>query len=59
MARIFGARIRKTLDVKIKDGTISGAKLIIVMARHTILLKDGDTIVVPTADIGEFRTTSK
>lgn len=49
----------KLLDVKIKDGTISGVKLIIVMARHTILLKDGETVVVPTSDIGEFRTTSK
>ena len=46
-------------DVTLKDGTLSSAKLIIVMSRHTILLKDKVLYVVPTADISQFRTASK
>jgi hypothetical protein len=49
----------KLLDIKVKDSTMSGMKLIIVLSRYTILLKGGDTFVVPTADIGEFRPTGR
>jgi hypothetical protein len=46
-------------DVTLKDQILSGAKLIIVMSRHTILLKDKVLYVVPTADIIQFRTADK
>jgi hypothetical protein len=46
-------------DVTLKDETLSSAKLIIVMSRHTILLKDKVLYVVPTVDISQFRTASK
>lgn len=49
----------KLLDVKIKDTTMNGVKLIIVMARHTIILKDRETFVVPTADISQFHGTAR
>lgn len=44
-------------DVYSKSGTLNGAKLIIVMSRHTILMKDKIIYAVPTADIAQFRTT--
>jgi hypothetical protein len=43
-------------DVKLKNGTINDAKLIIVMSRFTILLKDRVLHVVPTTDVTEFQT---
>jgi hypothetical protein len=42
-------------DVMTKDQTYSGVKVVIVMSRHTVLLKDGDLLVVPTADITQFK----
>jgi hypothetical protein len=43
-------------DVKLKNGTINDAKLVIVMSQFTILLKDRVLHVVPTADVTEFQT---
>jgi hypothetical protein len=47
----------KLTDIKLKDTTVNGAKLIIVMSRHTIFLKDKDVHIVPTADIIQFHRT--
>jgi MFS family permease len=46
-------------DVDIKGNTMTNVKLVIVMSRHTILLKDGVLYVLPTADISKFRTADK
>jgi hypothetical protein len=46
-------------DVYLKDQTLNNAKLVIVMSRHTVLLKDGVLYVVPTADVTKFRTAGK
>ena len=46
-------------DVYLKNETLSDMKLIIVMSRNTILMKDKVLYVVPTADISEFRTAAK
>lgn len=45
-------------DIKTKGGTLDGEKLIIVMSRHTVLMKGRDISVVPTADILQFHTTA-
>lgn len=37
------------------EKTLSDMKVIIVMARHTILSKDKSIFVVPTADIAKFK----
>ena len=42
-------------DVVTKDETHSGVRVVIVMSRHTVLLKDGNLLVVPTADITQFK----
>jgi hypothetical protein len=42
-------------DVVTKDQTFSGVKVIIVMSRHTVLLKDDTLLVIPTADITQFK----
>jgi hypothetical protein len=44
-----------TQDVAMKDQTFTNVKLVMVMSRHTILLKDGVLFVVPTADITQFK----
>jgi hypothetical protein len=46
-------------DVALKDQTLTNAKLVIVMSRHTVLSKDGVLYVVPTSDITRFRTVDK
>ena len=46
----------KLMDIKLKDSTMNGVKLIIVMSRHTILLKDKEIYVLPTADISQFHS---
>jgi hypothetical protein len=46
-------------DIYLKDQTLNNAKLVIVMSRHTVLLKDGVLYVVPTADVAKFRTAGK
>jgi hypothetical protein len=43
-------------EIILKDKTLSDAKLVLVMSRHTILLKDNSTLVVPTADIAQFKS---
>lgn len=43
-------------DVVLKSETITDAKVIIVLSRFTILLKDKMLHVVPTADITQFQT---
>jgi hypothetical protein len=42
-------------DVSMKDQTFTDVKVVMVMSRHTILLKDGVLFVVPTADITQFK----
>lgn len=41
-------------DIKINGTVIDGVKVVIVMSRHTVLLKDHDLYVVPTGDISQF-----
>jgi hypothetical protein len=41
-------------DVKTKDQTFAGVKVVIVLSRHTVLLKDDNLSVIPTADITQF-----
>lgn len=41
-------------EIRIKNATMNGMKVIIVLSRHTVLLKDHDLYVVPTGDISEF-----
>jgi hypothetical protein len=47
------------LNVTIKEQVINDAKLVIVLSRYTVLLKDNELRVVPTADIGEFHSAHK
>jgi hypothetical protein len=42
-------------DVVTKDQTFSGVKVVIVMSRHTVLLKDDNLLVIPTSDIIQFK----
>jgi hypothetical protein len=42
-------------DVVTKDQTFSGVKVIIVMSRYAVLLKDENLLVIPTADITQFK----
>lgn len=44
-------------DVSIKNEIIKSAKVIIVLSRHTVLLKDRILYVVPTGDITKFQTS--
>ena len=46
-------------DVYLKDQSLNNMKLVIVMSRHTVLLKDNVLYVMPTADISKFRTAEK
>ncbi len=46
-------------DVTLKNETLNDTKLILVMSRHTILMKDNVIYVVPTADIVQFKTAGK
>ncbi len=41
-------------DIKINGIVIDGVKVVIVMSRHTVLLKDHDLYVVPTGDISQI-----
>jgi hypothetical protein len=43
-------------DVSFKNETIKGVKVVIVLSRHTVLLKDRILYVVPTGDITKFQT---
>jgi hypothetical protein len=42
-------------DVVTKDQTFSCVKVVIVMSRHAVLLKDDSLLVIPTADITQFK----
>jgi hypothetical protein len=42
-------------DVVTKEQTFAGVKVVIVMSRHTVLLKDDSLLVIPTADITQFK----
>jgi hypothetical protein len=44
-------------NVQLKDRMLNGTKLVIVMSRFTVLLKDRLLYVVPTADVTEFQTS--
>jgi hypothetical protein len=48
----------KLMDIKLKDNAMSGVKLVVVMSRHTIILKDRDIYVLLTADIAQFHRTA-
>ena len=66
-AVLFGQWLGRTVletsefdqDIHLKNQTLTGVKLIGVMSRSTILLKDEVIHVVPTADISEFRSAGK
>jgi hypothetical protein len=45
---------KSTVDIKTKDNTMSEVKVVIVMSRHTVLLKDKDIYIVPTSDITQL-----
>jgi hypothetical protein len=44
-------------NVRGKEWALDAAKVVIVMSRFTVLLKDQMLYVMPTADILEFRTS--
>jgi hypothetical protein len=44
-------------NVRVKNSTIDSVKVVIVMSRFTVLLKNKMLYVVPTSDITEFQTT--
>jgi MFS family permease len=48
----------KPQDVRLKEGEINGVKVVIVMSRHTLLLKDKNIFAVPTDDIVQFHSTT-
>jgi hypothetical protein len=45
----------KGQEITLKDKTLSDMKVVLVMSRHTILLKDDVLYVLPTADIAGFK----
>jgi hypothetical protein len=45
----------KGQDITFKDKTLKDMRVVIVMSRHTVLFKDDNLFVVPTADITEFQ----
>jgi hypothetical protein len=45
----------KGQEITLKDKTLSDMKVVLVMSRHTILLKDGMLYVLPTGDITSFK----
>lgn len=45
----------KAQDIVLKNKTLPDMRVVIVMSRHTVLFKDDDLFVVPTADITEFK----
>ncbi len=48
---------KNSVDIKTKDSAMSGMKVVIVMSRHTVLLKEKDIYIVPTSDITQFHGT--
>jgi hypothetical protein len=63
LGRWLGESVQETAnfnqDVYLKDQLLNNVKLVIVMSRHTVLLKDGVLYVMPTGDITKFRTADK
>lgn len=63
LGRWLGELVKETSDfnqdVYIKDQALNNVKLVIVMSRHTVLLKDHVLYVVPTGDITKFQTVDK
>jgi hypothetical protein len=63
LGRWLGESVEETSDfnqdVYFKDQTLNNVKLVIVMSRHTVLLKDKVLYVVLTGDITKFRTADK
>jgi hypothetical protein len=61
LGRWLGESVKETSDfnqnVSLKDQTLNDVKLVIVMSRHTVLLKDRILYVVPTGDISKFQTS--
>jgi len=49
--------VARVTDVKTKSGELSGVKVVMVLSRHTILLKDKDIYVVRTDEILEFHSS--
>lgn len=45
----------KGQEITLKDKTLTDMKVVLVMSRHTILLKDDTLHAVPTADITSFK----
>ncbi|MBR0753079.1 hypothetical protein JQ604_12885 [Bradyrhizobium jicamae] len=46
-------------DVFVKDQALNDVKIVIVMSRHTVLMKGNVLYVVPTADITKFQSIGK
>jgi hypothetical protein len=44
-----------TQDVVTKNQTFSDVKVVIVMSRHAVLMKEDTLLVIPTADITQFK----
>jgi hypothetical protein len=44
-------------EIQTKTLTLSSAKLVIVLSRFSVFLKDKQLYVVPTADVAQFRTS--
>jgi hypothetical protein len=60
LGRWLGESVKETSDfdqnIYLKDQTLNNVKLVIVMSRHTVLLKDAVLNIVPTGDIAKFQT---
>ena len=53
------SEFNQDIAMRDKDQTLTNAKLIIVMSRHTVLAKDDVLYVVPTSDITKFQNAAK
>lgn len=54
LGQYLGYEVRESktsADIATKSTTMTGMKVVIVMSRHTVLLKDKEIFIVPTADI--------
>jgi hypothetical protein len=50
--------VGRPIDIKVKETTLNGVKLIVELSRHTILLKEHDIYIVPTADIAQIHSVA-
>lgn len=53
------SEFNQDIALKDKDQMLTNAKLIIVMSRHTVLVKDDALYVLPTSDITKFQKAAK